>query len=418
MLASDRNPVPRPVRCAVYARKSTLEGLEQSFNSLDAQREACLGYIGAQQAEGWQVLPHIYSDGGSSGANLDRPEMRKLMTDIEAGRVDCVVIHRIDRLSRSLIDFARLMQLFERHQVRLVAVTQQLDTRSPVGRLTLHILLSFAEFEREIIRERTRDKKAASRQKGKWIGGYLPLGFDLDSKAGRLVVHEQEAQQVREIFSLFEETQTVEATLEEMNRRGIERKSWITTKGARWGGGPFTESVLVRLLRSEVYIGFVEYKGNRYRGEQVAIISGPQWRNVQRLLGRRTPRSRGQNHQLRALLQGVVYCADCNRPMRHSFTNRNGKRYRYYICGDREHSGRNRVPAVRLEESFLAHLVAATESGSALGKLVRTCAGQDVVGLEHIARLHRWIERVMYTSTTGEVAIHLRRKGAKRDGPE
>ena len=417
MLASDRNPqVPHPVRCAIYCRKSTLEGVEQSFSSLDAQREAALAYIASQQAEGWQVLPHIYSDGGCSGGSLDRPALRNLIADVEAGRLDSVIVHRVDRLSRSLIDFVRLMQLFERHQVRLISVTQQLDTRSPVGRLTLHILLSFAEFEREIIRERTRDKKAASRQKGKWIGGYLPLGYDLDSKGGRLVINEQEAQQVRGIFSLFEETQTVEATLAELNRRGIKRKSWITTKGARCGGGPFTESILVRLLSSALYTGFVGYKGARYRGEQAAIVSGRQWRKVQKLLSRRTAESRGQRHQPGALVQGVVYCGSCAQRMRHSFTNRNGKRYRYYSCGNGEHSCRNRVSAVRLEESVLAQLVATTQSRSALGKLVRTCSAQGVASPEVVVRLRQWIERVTYTSTTGEVMIRLRRTRSERDG--
>jgi site-specific DNA recombinase len=217
------------------------------------------------------------------------------------------------------------------------------------------------------------------------------------------------------MFSLFEETRTVEATLAEVNRRGWKRKSWITTKGAHCGGGPFTEGILVRLLRSELYSGFVAYKGVRYRGEQAAIVSVQQWRKVQKLLDRCTPTRRGQCNQPRTLLQGVVYCASCNRRMPHTLTNRNGKCYRYYICGNREH--KCRVPAARLEDSFLEHLVAAAQS-SALCKLAQRCAQQkDQVAPDLILRLHQWIEHVTYTSATGEVSIRLRERGEMRNGP-
>jgi len=403
------------VRCAVYCRKSIAQGLEQSFNSLDAQREAALAYIASQQAEGWQVLPHIYNDGGFSGSHMDRPALRKLMTDIEATRVDCVVVYKVDRLSRSLLDFARIMGVFEKHGVSFVAVTQQFNTRVPVGRLTLNILLSFAEFEREIISERTRDKKSASRQKGKWIGGYLPLGYDLGAQGGRLVVNEQEAEQIREMFSLFEETHSIEATLEEVHRRGWRRKSWITAKGERCGGGPLTEGTLLRLLRSELYAGFVDYQGKRYRGEQAVIVHGRQWRNVQKLLSQEMPKRRAVRNKHGALLHGVLYCASCTRPMRHTVTRSDGKIYRYYMCRTGENSCRNRVPAARLEASVLEQLASTAQNHTVLGKLVSTCAAQSIVSPELLARLHLWMERVTYTSTTGEVSIRLRTKGAKRD---
>ena len=191
------------MRCAIYTRKSTEEGLTQEFNSLEAQRECCQAYIQSQRAQGWTVLAQPYDDGGFTGANLNRPAMQQLLRDVEAGGIDAVVIYKVDRLSRSLFDFARLMQTFDRHGVSFVSVTQQLNSSTPMGRLTLHVLLSFAQFEREIISERTRDKISAARQKGKWMGGYPVLGYDADATSTRLVVNEAEAERVREIFALF-----------------------------------------------------------------------------------------------------------------------------------------------------------------------------------------------------------------------
>jgi len=413
MLAAHASPdSARLVRCAVYCRKSIAPGPEQNFNTLDAQREAALAYIASQHAEGWQVLPHIYNDGGFSGSHMERPALRKLMSDIESSRVDCVVVYKVDRLSRSLLDFARIMGVFEKHGVSFVAVTQQFNTSVPVGRLTLNILLSFAQFEREIISERTRDKKAASRQKGKWIGGYVPLGYDLAAQGGRLVVNAREAQQVREIFGLFEETRSMEATLEEVKRREWKRKSWITAKGAVCGGGPFSAGTLLRLLRSALYVGLVDYQGKRYRGEQPAIVDGRQWRRVQKLLSQEVPKGRGVGNQQGALLQGVLYCASCARPMGHALNSLKGKLYRYYTC---RHGCRNRVSAVRLETSVLEQLASAAQTHTVFRNLVRRCAEQSIVSPALLARLHRWIERVTYTSTTGEVSIQLRTKGAKRD---
>src|SRR6202795_450761 len=193
---------PRPVGCAIYTRKSTDEGLEQEFNSLDAQRECAEAYILSQRHEGWTVLPHRYDDGGFTGSNTDRPGLRQLLAAVEAGGIDCVVVYKVDRLSRSLLDFARIMEVLDQRHVSFVSVTQQLNSSSPMGRLTLNVLLSFAQFEREIIGERTRDKQSAARRKGKWIGGWPVLGYDVDPKGGRLVVNPQEAEQVRQIYSM------------------------------------------------------------------------------------------------------------------------------------------------------------------------------------------------------------------------
>src|ERR1700684_3780480 len=214
------------VRCAIYTRKSTEEGLDQDFNSLDAQRQAAEAYIESQRREGWIALPELYDDGGFTGANMDRPALTRLLQAVEAGDLDCVVVYKVDRLSRSLLDFTRMLSVFEKHKVSFVAVTQQFNTSTSLGRLTLNILLSFAQFERELISERTRDKMSAARRKGKWTGGSPVLGYDVDPAGGRLVVNEEEAKQVRAIFSLFEQNESILQTLAEIRKQGWRLRSW------------------------------------------------------------------------------------------------------------------------------------------------------------------------------------------------
>ena len=229
--------LPARLRCAVYTRKSTEEGLEQDFSSLDAQREAAEAFIQSQRREGWIALPERYDDGGFTGANMDRPALQRLLAAVEAGELDCVVVYKVDRLSRSLLDFTRILSQFEKHQVSFVAVTQQFNTSTSLGRLTLNILLSFAQFERELIGERTRDKMSAARKKGKWVGGCPVLGYDVDPGGGRLVVNEAEAERVRAIFALFAETGSAQQTLAEIERRGWRLKSWIRKTGEFRSGG-------------------------------------------------------------------------------------------------------------------------------------------------------------------------------------
>src|SRR5580704_4098780 len=219
------------VRCAIYTRKSTEEGLEQEFNSLDAQRESAEAFIRSQTHEGWTCLPDRYDDGGFTGGNMQRPALRRLLMDIEAGKMDCVLVYKVDRLSRSLLDFARMMQAFEEHGVSFVSVTQQFNTATSMGRLVLNVLLSFAQFEREIIAERTRDKVAATRRKGKWSGGTPLLGYDLDPRGGRLLVNDEEAVRVRAIFALYLEYQSLLPLVQELERRGWLSKRWQTRKG-------------------------------------------------------------------------------------------------------------------------------------------------------------------------------------------
>jgi len=232
------------VGCAIYTRKSTEEGLEQSFNTLDAQREAAEAFIASQRHEGWIALPQKYDDGGFTGANMDRPALKRMLADIKSGIVNCVVVYKVDRLTRSLLDFARIMEVFDKHGATFVSVTQQFNTTASLGRLTLNILLSFAQFEREMISERTRDKMRAARRKGKFVGGNLILGYDVASQGGGLVVNETEARRVREIFQLYLDYGSLIPVVQELDRRGWTLKAWTTREGRKVGGTQFTVCVL------------------------------------------------------------------------------------------------------------------------------------------------------------------------------
>ncbi len=252
-------PVPR-VRCAIYTRKSTDEGLDSDFNSLDAQREAAEAYILSQRQEGWEALPDRYDDGGFSGGNLERPGLLRLLDGIEAGRIDCVVVYKVDRLSRSLLDFARLIEIFDRRTVSFVSITQRFNTTTSMGRLVLNILLSFAQFEREIIGERIRDKVAATKRKGMYTGGPPVLGYDVDRERKRLVVNPEAAELVRHIFSEFAQSGSTTKLAQELNAEGHTTKSWTTKKGVTRAGKPWNKGYLYRLLNNPLYLGEVSHK--------------------------------------------------------------------------------------------------------------------------------------------------------------
>ena len=266
-------------RAAIYTRKSTEAGLEQDFNSLDAQREACAAFVKSQVQEGWQLHSQRYDDGGLSGATLERPALQRLLADIEAGRIDIVVVYKVDRLTRSLTDFAKLVELFDSHGVSFVSVTQQFNTTSSMGRLTLNVLLSFAQFEREVTAERIRDKIAASKAKGIWMGGPVPLGYDLGER--ELLVNPTEAELVREIFELYLEKGSVRALKAELDRRGMRSKVRHQRNGRVTGGGPFSRGHLYCLLASPIYIGKLPHKGKLHDGKHDAIISAGLWERVQ-----------------------------------------------------------------------------------------------------------------------------------------
>ncbi len=297
----------RPMRCAVYTRKSTSEGLEQDFNSLDAQREACMAYIASQRGEGWHPLNTHYDDGGFTGANTDRPGLQQLIQDIKQGLVNCVVVYKVDRLSRSLLDFSQLLEFFDKHSVSFVSVTQNFNTKTSMGRLTLNILLSFAQFEREIIGERTRDKMAASRMKGKFVGGLIPFGYQLDRERHLLVPNPPYDEQVRFIFESVLREENVSKVLDVLNAKGIELPERKLRHGGVWQARPISRAHLYRIIHNPTYIGQVLYKGKIYEGEHEGIISRETYDKVQELL-----RSRRINHgftrkRIPGLLRGLLY---------------------------------------------------------------------------------------------------------------
>jgi len=273
-----------PLRCVVYTRTSTEEGLNQEFNSLEAQREAGDAYIASQRQLGWILVPERYDDGGYTGGNLERPALQKLLRDIEQRKIDAVTVYKVDRLSRSLLDFARLMEIFERHQVNLVSVTQPLNTTTSLGRLTLNILLSYAQFEREMIADRTRDKMAAARRKGKFVGGNPVLGYDVAATGGKLVVNMDEASRVQAIFALYLQHRSLEAVLDEVQARQWTTKHWRTREGKEHPGRSFTKRTLMRLLRNALYVGQVSHQGKVYPGEQAAVVEKSVWARVHELL--------------------------------------------------------------------------------------------------------------------------------------
>lgn len=349
---------PPVVRCAIYTRKSTEEGLDQDFNSLDAQRESAEALIASQQHEGWLCLPEHYDDGGYSGGTMERPALRRLLSDIEAGKVDCVVVYKVDRLSRSLLDFARILETFERRQVSFVSVTQQFNTATSMGRLMLNVLLSFAQFEREMISERTRDKMAAARRKGKYVGGRPILGYDVVNT--KLVVNPHEAERVRQAFALYLHHQSLLPVVKELARRGWTTKRWTTKKGRARGGQPFTKNRLYQLLTNVAYIGKVRHKGEIHEGEHAGIVDEEVFRQVQMAL-RRNGRGGAMRHKCPALLRGLLRCASCGCGMVHTYTSSGRRRYRYYVCRQAQQRGWKTCPSPSVPagqiEGFIVHQI-------------------------------------------------------------
>ncbi len=341
-------------RCAIYTRKSVAEGLDSDFNTLDAQREAGENYISAQKQEGWSIIPKHYDDGGFSGGNMDRPALKELFNDIEAGRVDIVVVYKVDRLSRSIMDFAKIVELFEDNKVSFVSVTQHFNTKDSMGRLTLNILLSFAQFEREIISERIRDKIAASKKKGMWLGGPPILGYDTNYNGQGVRVNEMEALIVKDIFSSYLENRSLSKTVESLRQKGIVNKQWRTKTGNIQGGREFSKSTLGRLLNNKKYIGKIEYQGEIYDGAFDAIIDEDVFNQAQALLNENNfEKSQPRKNKYNALLGGKLYCAHCGSVMGHTYTKKTPtKVYRYYICGKAQREGWQKCsfPSVSADE--------------------------------------------------------------------
>ncbi len=354
--------VKRPkATCAIYTRKSSEEGLDQAFNSLDAQREAGEAFIHSQTHEGWRVLSDRYDDGGISGATMERPALKRLLADIEAGKIDVVVVYKVDRLTRALSDFAKMIEIFDRHGVSFVSVTQQFNTTTSMGRLTLNVLLSFAQFEREVTGERIRDKIRASKAKGMWMGGRPPLGFDVRDR--KLVVNPGEAKQVRWIFRRYLDLGAINRLRSDVVSQDITSKVYTSKAGISSGGGPFGRSALHRLLGNHLYVGEVAHRGNVYLGEHEAIVDRELWDKVQALLAeKRQCEHAGPSTRQVSLLKGLIVDAS-ERRLTPIHATKNGKRYRYYvsncivsgsICGADDRTWR--IPAHEIEQLAISQI--------------------------------------------------------------
>ena len=328
-MAEKRGCRAKRLRCAIYTRKSSDEGLEQAFNSLHAQREACEAFILSQRHEGWYLVAAHYDDGGYSGGTMDRPALRRLLTDIGAGKVDVVVVYKIDRLTRSLFDFAKIVEAFDAKGVSFVSVTQQFNTTTSMGRLTLNVLLSFAQFEREVTSERIRDKIAASKQKGMWMGGGVPLGYDALNR--KLRINAEEAKTVRLLFELYLKLGSVRQLQEECQRLGLNTKLRTMLDGRRSGGTAFSRGHLYLILSNPIYIGRIPHKGRSYEGEHDAIIDAETWEKVQAQLATNAGRKRGRaSSKHPSLLAGLLFTAE-GVPFTPSHAVNHGRRYRYYV---------------------------------------------------------------------------------------
>lgn len=320
----------KEIRCAIYTRKSSEEGLDQEFNSLDAQREAGEAYITSQKHEGWKLIAQKYDDGGYSGGSMERPALAQLLKDIKQGIINVVVVYKVDRISRSLTDFAQIVQVFEEHNVSFVSVTQNFNTTSSMGRLTLNILLSFAQFEREVIGERIRDKFSASKKKGMWMGGQPALGYDIIER--KLIVNNKEAEIVRHIFTRFTQTRSATALVDELERDNIRTKSYISNVGRHHGGRAIDKSFLYRFFRNRLYLGETVHKDKTYQGQHEAIISQELWDSVHKILNENpTKRGNESRRQNPALLQGIIHCGCCGCAMTPASVRRDDKLYRYYV---------------------------------------------------------------------------------------
>jgi DNA invertase Pin-like site-specific DNA recombinase len=336
---------PRKLRCAVYTRKSSEEGLEMEFNSLDAQREACEAYVASQRAEGWMLVPDRYDDGGFSGGTLERPALKRLRNDIEAGKIDVVVVYKIDRLSRSLMDFSRLVEVFDQHKVTFVSVTQSFNTTTSMGRLTLNVLLSFAQFEREVIGERIRDKFAASRKRGIWMGGWAPLGYEVKDR--KLVVNEADAGLVRSIFQRFLKTGSTTTLARQLIAEDVRNKY----------GKLIDKGILYKMLSNPVYVGVAVHKGASYPGEHVGIIDQKIWDRVQARF-QESPRKRAAatRAQTPSLLKGFIF-GPTGVAMSPTHTRKNGRLYRYYLSQTVLKQGSGDCPVARVPAAEIEKIV-------------------------------------------------------------
>ncbi|MDQ6732803.1 MAG: recombinase family protein [Nitrospirota bacterium] len=421
--APSSNRAPAKLRCAIYTRKSSEEGLEQDFNSLDAQREACEAFITSQKREGWVLVSDMYDDGGFSGGTIERPAFQRLLSDVSADKIDIVVVYKVDRLTRSLSDFAKIVDIFDKHTVSFVSVTQQFNTTSSMGRLTLNILLSFAQFEREVTGERIRDKIAASKKKGMWMGGLPSLGYDVKDR--KLIVNKTEAETVRHIFRRYIELKSVRELKEDLDGAGIVSKIRTASDGSRYGGQPLARGAIYLILQNRIYRGEIVHKDKSYPGEHEAIVDEVLWNNVQAILSEnRVDRANGKAGNEPNLLMGILFDAHGDR-MSPTHANKKGTRYRYYISrslldGSTKAQGAGqRIPAIALESLVVRRVRDWLAEPAAILRVVQHAASDAVTQKRLIERAGHFAAgdhdrgseglRPFLRSSIGRVQVHADR---------
>ena len=386
------------ISCAIYTRKSHEEGLEQEFNSLDAQREAAEAYIESQRMQGWRALPDRYDDGGFSGGTMERPGLQRLLSDLDAGKVDVIVVYKIDRLSRSLLDFMKMIERFNQKEVSFVSVTQHFNTTDPTGRMFLGILITFAQYEREVIAERIRDKVAATKRRGKYCGGPAILGYDVDREQKKLLVNPEEARLVQHIFRRYTQLAAAKSLAAELNKQGYRTKSWTTKKGKRREGRSWNTGHIYRLLGNRIYMGEVVHKGKSYPGEQEAIVSKALWEKVQRILSENT-RAKQTKAKTKNIspLQGVVRCGHCDSAMGLTYTQKGPRRYSYYHCAKDAKRAVSccrlkRVPAGDIEKVVLEQLSAVFRTPTLVSQTYFAAKGMEEAERERLLKQRAQLE--------------------------
>jgi len=414
----------KKINCAIYTRKSTTEGLEKDFTTLDAQRESAENYIKSQKSTGWTILRTKYNDGGFTGANTERPALKKLLEDIREGRINCVVVYKVDRLSRSLLDFTKLLEFFDKHNVTFVSVTQHFNTQSSMGRLTLNILLSFAQFEREMISERTKDKMGAARRKGKWVGGQPLLGYDLDRDNRRIIINEQEAKLVKKIFDIYLRENSMLKTMSFLNEEGFTTKKYVAKSGRVTGGRSFVKNNIQLILNNPIYTGRVFYEKKLYEAEHDAIIPVVLFDKVQaRISYNRVNRKIKKNAQCAGLLSQIIRCTACNSPMFHSYSVKDKvKKYRYYVCVNAQKKGyavcpTRSVNAQEMEETVYQLLPKVEIKDSLLAERYRSIIEKirEVWESTTADGKHRMLKHLFkeidYNGETGSLGMTVNEKG-------
>jgi len=400
-------------RCAIYTRKSTEEGLDQDYNTLDAQRDACENYIRSQASRGWEIDPTRYDDGGFSGANIQRPAFTRLLAEIRAGRLQLVVVYKVDRLSRSLADFTRVIDGFNQAGVSFVSVTQHFDTSSSLGRMTLNILMTFAQFEREMISERISDKIASSRKRGKYTGGMPVLGYDTVDK--KLVINPDEAYQITTIFNLYLKHKSINAVAREINGWGWTIKLWKTKAGSLSGGRKFTSTNLNGLLRNPIYIGKVRYKGDAFEGEHLPIVDPEIFEKVQQQLTKnRTCNNADKRRRLHVLLRGILVCGTCGSPMMYTYTMQNkGRKYCYYLCRKRHQKtwvacDNARLPAGKTEDFVIKQIAVMGQNPDLIAGLIENVQARRTQSLAEMTQEESLLEKqlkILHTQNQ-ELLVH------------